>query len=87
MPSKSILLTPEVAHLYAEQELQSVRKILRKPSLQWKTLRTGVTSTVEYLVELRKSEAKKLAPSSWMQARFCLSRIDTRRPSLADGQF
>eukprot|EP00752_Nemacystus_decipiens_P013477 g11936.t1 len=64
---KERLVTREVAHLYVEQELQSVRKTLRKPSLQWKTLRTGVTSTVEYLVELRKSEAKKLAPSSWMQ--------------------
>ncbi|CAM9934714.1 unnamed protein product, partial [Hapterophycus canaliculatus] len=51
------------------QELQSVRSTLRKPSLQWKTLRTGATSTVEYLVELRKSEAKKLVPSSWMQVR------------------
>lgn len=66
----SILLISSVADLYVDQELQSVRKTLRKPSLQWKTLRTGVTSTVEYLVELRKSEAKKLAPSSWMQVRF-----------------
>lgn len=60
---------PLVGDVSFEQELQSVRNTLRKPSLQWKTLRTGATSTVEYLVELRKSEAKKLVPSSWMQVR------------------
>lgn len=75
----SILFAPDIADLDVEQELQCVRNTLRKPSLQWKTLRTGVTSTVEYLVELRKSEAKKLAPSSWMQVGFCLSRSRQRR--------
>ncbi|CAM9414281.1 unnamed protein product, partial [Ectocarpus sp. 8 AP-2014] len=57
----------ESAKADLETELQSVRTILRKPSLQWKTLRTGATSTLEYLVELRKSEAKKVVPSGWMQ--------------------
>ncbi|CAM9797913.1 unnamed protein product, partial [Ectocarpus sp. 12 AP-2014] len=57
----------EAAKADLETELQCVRTILRKPSLQWKTMRTGATSTVEYLVELRKSEVKKLVPSGWMQ--------------------
>ncbi|CAM9167363.1 unnamed protein product, partial [Scytosiphon promiscuus] len=57
----------EAASEGLEKELRSVRNTIRKPSLEWKTLRTGATSTVEYLVELRKSEAKKLVPSSWMQ--------------------
>ncbi|CAB1105332.1 unnamed protein product [Ectocarpus sp. CCAP 1310/34] len=57
-----------LGELNAEAAASCVRTILRKPSLQWKTLRTGATSTVEYLVELRKSEAKKLVPSDWMQA-------------------
>ncbi|CAM9141631.1 unnamed protein product, partial [Laminaria digitata] len=57
----------EAANAGMEKELRSVRNTLRKPSLQWKTLRTGATSTVEYLVELRKAEAKKLAPANWMQ--------------------
>lgn len=52
---------------FVEKELQAVRNTLRKPSLQWKTLRTGATSTLEYLVELRKSEAKSIVPSSWVQ--------------------
>lgn len=60
---------PPAIDVDIKQELQCVRTILRKPSLQWKTLRTGATSTVEYLVELRKSEAKKLVPSGWMQVR------------------
>ncbi|CAM9514714.1 unnamed protein product [Discosporangium mesarthrocarpum] len=55
------------AELGLEKELHSIRQVLRKPSLQFRTLRTGVTSTLEYLVELRKGEAKKLVPSSWMQ--------------------
>ncbi|CAM9996722.1 unnamed protein product, partial [Choristocarpus tenellus] len=44
-------------------ELQAIRRVLRKPSLEFRSLRTGI----EYLVELRKTEAKKIAPSTWIQ--------------------
>lgn len=47
-------------------ELNNIRKFLKKPSLEWKTLKTGVTSTLEHLVEVTVKEAQNV-PIDWQQ--------------------
>ena len=49
-----------------QEELQNIRRIVRKPSLQYRTLRTGINATVEFLVELRRTETRNVPPD-WMQ--------------------
>lgn len=44
--SRPLSHPPSPVTVFLPQELQAVRQIVRKPSLQWKSLRTGVTSTV-----------------------------------------
>jgi DNA mismatch repair ATPase MutS len=56
-PELVSLLTKKAAleHRLAA-ELQRVRKLLQKPTLQWKSLRTGATASLEYLIEIPLSE-------------------------------
>ena len=46
------------------QHLLTLRKALRNPSLQYKTLNTGATSCLEYLVEVPVAQ-KASVPSTW----------------------
>lgn len=49
-----------------QDELKNIRRIVRKPTLQYRSLRTGINATVEFLVELRRSETRSVPPD-WMQ--------------------
>jgi len=43
-------------------ELQNIRKVLKKPDVKYRTLRTGFSSTLEYLIELPKGTP---VPRDW----------------------
>ncbi|GBG34081.1 DNA mismatch repair protein Msh3 [Hondaea fermentalgiana] len=44
------------------QELVRAREVLKRPALQYRTLRTGISACLEYLIELPKAEA---VPRDW----------------------
>jgi MutS domain V len=51
-----------------ERELQNVRAILKRPNLQWSSLRTGVNSSLECIIEIRKAEEKSFnIPQDWSE--------------------
>lgn len=45
------------------EELQAARRVLRKPQLEYRTLRTGISAVVEYLIEVK---LKEKVPSDWL---------------------
>jgi DNA mismatch repair protein MSH3 len=52
-------------------QLKDIRKVLKRPALSFKSLRLGVNSTLEYLVELPKNT---VVPRGWVEVSdfFCL---------------
>lgn len=52
----------ENLHDRFDQELEKIRDVLKKPKLQYRTLRTGFSASLEYLIELPKAEA---VPRDW----------------------
>lgn len=69
-----------------QDELQDIRRTLRKPSLAFRTLRTGVNSYLEYIIELKRSEAASI-PSDWLLVsqtkdfvRYHTPKVGTRGP-------
>ena len=51
-----------------DDALEAVRRMLHKPSQQFRSLKTGPTSSVTHLIELRHKEpASKRVPPSWVQ--------------------
>jgi DNA mismatch repair protein MSH3 len=50
-----------------EQDLLDARRVLDKPALEFRSLRTGVSASVEFLVELTKRDAARCkVPSEWV---------------------
>ncbi|TFK46431.1 hypothetical protein OE88DRAFT_1715028 [Heliocybe sulcata] len=54
-------MAAEAVEAELTEELKKIRKILKKPSLQWTTV-----ANEEYLIEVRKDE-NRIIPESWLQ--------------------
>ena len=65
-----------------QEELEVIRRQVRKPSLQYRTLRTGTSSTVEFLIELRRTEARSV-PDAWMVVSDTKSLVRYHTPRVA----
>ena len=63
-PLAEALALRESVESQLDDERKRIRKVLRKPSFDWKTLRTSATSTLEYLVELSLKDKVRLPCNS-----------------------
>lgn len=63
----SLLQRMQSAEQRLEDELRSIRTIVRKPSLQYKSLRSGPLSSIEGLVEVPVTQAHLKLPDDWVE--------------------
>eukprot|EP01036_Dinobryon_divergens_P026580 gene26580-35248_t len=63
----SLLQRMRSAEQRLEDELRSIRTIVRNPSLQYKSLRSGPLSSIEGLVEVPVTQAHLKLPEDWVE--------------------
>jgi DNA mismatch repair protein MSH3 len=70
--------------LFAHQaEIVNIRAILHVPSLQYKHLRTGPTSTTEYLIEVPKEIVSRV-PKEWMRVNQTKQAVRYHSPTVLE---
>lgn len=66
-----------------DDELQHIRTTLKLPRLEFRSLRVGMSAELEYLVEVKHSDAAR-APADWLQVRPTKSVMRFHTPRVLD---